>query len=390
MTILDNSHWVTTVFQQTGYAHVNRNIFKKLLERKTNFIFENKDWDKQFMHPITDYPYKELKSKETFPKQFFNSDMDNIIYHKVVFPNDAKPMYRKLKEKNNIFITTYEMENMPRYWGETLNQFNCVITPSKWSRDILAKQVTVPIHIVEWGIDPKTYYPQEFFSHKYDEKRGEDQPFIFAGVFQWTERKSPYELLQAYLQEFSSKDNVELILRCSYVGDPMDQVNIKMKIIAWQTKLWKLYGKKDFPIVRLIVDTVDDHQMRHVYQSADVSILVSRGEGFGLPILESMACGTPVITTAWGGQTDYYADKELMVHGYKKRLTGTNYNDTPYAPPFCVKQRIPYIAEIRSVMRKAYEMDKEKLYKKAENCVSASQICTWDRTVDKLEAIEIE
>jgi len=391
MTILDNSHWVTTVFSQSGYAHVNRNIFKELLKRKTNFIFENKDWKTGHVHPITDYPYEELKRKEVFSKQFFNSDMDNIIHHRVVFPTDAKPIYRKLKDKKNIFITTYELENIPRYWGEALNQYDCVITPSKWSKDIMVEQVTVPIHVVGWGIDPKIYHPQEFFSHKYDNERDEKQPFVFASIFQWTERKSAYELIQAYLQEFSSEDNVELILRGTLmVGSPMDQVAIKMKILDWQSKLWKLYGKKNFPIVRLIVNTVDDNQMRHIYQSADVSILVSRGEGFGLPILESMACGTPVITTAWGGQMDYYQDDDLLIQGYKKRITSDNYVNTPFAPPFCVRERIPYIAEIRSMMRKAYNMDKEKLYKKAEDCVNVAQTHTWAKTVDKLEMIKLE
>lgn len=43
----------------------------------------------------------------------------------------------------------------------------------------------------------------------------------------------------------------------------------------------------------------DDNFMRTVYNAMDVHLLVSMGEGFGIPILEAQACGTPVIVGDW-------------------------------------------------------------------------------------------
>jgi glycosyltransferase involved in cell wall biosynthesis len=45
--------------------------------------------------------------------------------------------------------------------------------------------------------------------------------------------------------------------------------------------------------------------MAVLYRGADLLCLPSRGEGFGLPLLEAMACGTPVLTTAWSGPLDF-------------------------------------------------------------------------------------
>ena len=43
------------------------------------------------------------------------------------------------------------------------------------------------------------------------------------------------------------------------------------------------------------IDSVSDELLRACYSGAEATILPSRQEGFGLPVIESMACGTPVI-----------------------------------------------------------------------------------------------
>jgi len=56
-------------------------------------------------------------------------------------------------------------------------------------------------------------------------------------------------------------------------------------------------------------------KMNNVYNAMDAFILLSRGEGFGLPILEAQACGTPVVVTDWT------ACRELGEVGYKIPIT---------------------------------------------------------------------
>jgi glycosyltransferase involved in cell wall biosynthesis len=46
-------------------------------------------------------------------------------------------------------------------------------------------------------------------------------------------------------------------------------------------------------------------------RSANVLMLASRGEGFGIPVIEAQACGTPVIVTDWTAQPELVRD-----HGY--------------------------------------------------------------------------
>jgi glycosyltransferase involved in cell wall biosynthesis len=46
-----------------------------------------------------------------------------------------------------------------------------------------------------------------------------------------------------------------------------------------------------------IVDYINEQDLLYLYQGAELFVYLSEYEGFGLPPLEAMACGTPVLTT---------------------------------------------------------------------------------------------
>jgi glycosyltransferase involved in cell wall biosynthesis len=51
------------------------------------------------------------------------------------------------------------------------------------------------------------------------------------------------------------------------------------------------------------------------YTASDVLLAASYGEGFGVPLIESQACGTPVITGNWTAMPDLVADTSYLVDG---------------------------------------------------------------------------
>ena len=54
--------------------------------------------------------------------------------------------------------------------------------------------------------------------------------------------------------------------------------------------------------------TVTDEHMATIYSSLDVLLATSRGEGFGLPVIEAQACGVPVIASNWTAQAELVGD----------------------------------------------------------------------------------
>jgi glycosyltransferase involved in cell wall biosynthesis len=58
---------------------------------------------------------------------------------------------------------------------------------------------------------------------------------------------------------------------------------------------------------------VRDEELARLYRGARCLAYVSLYEGFGLPILEAMACGTPVVTTGWGACAEVAGDAAVLV-----------------------------------------------------------------------------
>jgi len=58
---------------------------------------------------------------------------------------------------------------------------------------------------------------------------------------------------------------------------------------------------------------VDERTLRKLYTRATCFVFPSLGEGFGLPVLEAMACGTPVVTTGVCSLPEVAGDAALMV-----------------------------------------------------------------------------
>jgi glycosyltransferase involved in cell wall biosynthesis len=58
---------------------------------------------------------------------------------------------------------------------------------------------------------------------------------------------------------------------------------------------------------------IPHYQMASLYRRANCVLLPSRGEGWNMPAVEAMACGTPVIGTAWGAQLDYMTPNNSLL-----------------------------------------------------------------------------
>ena len=61
---------------------------------------------------------------------------------------------------------------------------------------------------------------------------------------------------------------------------------------------------------------VEDEHLPALYAGADLFTFPSLYEGFGLPVLEAMACGTPVVTSNWSSLPEVAGDAALLVDPY--------------------------------------------------------------------------
>ena len=97
-----------------------------------------------------------------------------------------------------------------------------------------------------------------------------------------------------------------------------------------------------------------DMFMANMYSALDVHMLVSMGEGFGIPLVEAQACGVPVITGAWT------ACEELCFSGWKVPKAESD----RFWNPVGAWQFTPRVGAIVDALEDAYKMRGNSDYNK--------------------------
>ena len=148
--------------------------------------------------------------------------------------------------------------------------------------------------------------------------------------------------------------------------------------------LERLYGFKGVPTERirwadqyaLKKQSVTDADMAAIYSSLDLLLATSRGEGFGLPVIEAQACGTPVIASNWTAQAELVGDVWTEEGGLTSRRYPNGWLvsvDPDYDPRHGAdfgKPRIPQIIgalnEAHAVWQESWQPVREAAIAKAE------------------------
>jgi glycosyltransferase involved in cell wall biosynthesis len=162
-----------------------------------------------------------------------------------------------------------------------------VCTVSEYSKRDMVQFYGMPperIHVVPDGVDTRIFHPitdRERLVKWRTNEFGSDLPFIVY-VGKPTERRNLSSLIRAF---GALKRGRGIPHKLLIAGADLPGTSPFRKIIIEE-------GLSDEVFVR---GYVGHNEMPLVYNSADVFVYPSSYEGFGMPVLEAMACGTPVI-----------------------------------------------------------------------------------------------
>ena len=250
------------------------------------------------------------------------------FYVQVTVPNEFER-----RGKFNVGITAgIETTVAPKEWIDGCNRMDLVITTSKFSKEVLLStvynenennkgklikqhKIQKPIEVLFEGVDVSTFN-NEYKGIDLDIK--EDFAYLFVG--HWLkgslgqDRKDVGMMIKCFMESFKDvEDKPALVLKTSSATFSIkERENMRRKI----EELTKGYDNP--PSVYLLFGELTNQEMNELYNHPKIKSMVSitKGEGFGRPLLEFSMTGKPIIASNWSGHKDFLPmDKAIMVGG---------------------------------------------------------------------------
>ena len=301
----------------SGYGARSRDIIKAIIEtNKYRVKLISQAWGNTRFGFCKDNPEWEFLYKHILNEQLTDKPE---IWAQITVPNEFKPM-----GKFNIgFTAGIESTLVNGEWVEGMNRMDLNLVSSEHSKQSFLNskfekknqqgqvlgtiEVEKPIEVLFEGVNLDTYFPDNS-PCMIDFNIKESFAFLFVGSWLQGElghdRKNVGLLIKAFFETFKNKSKQPaLILKTSGANNSyMDRDFILNKINSIKKSC---EGK--LPNVYLLHGDFTDEEMNSIYNHSKIKAMVSltKGEGFGRPLLEFTLTKKPLITTAWSGQLDY-------------------------------------------------------------------------------------
>jgi glycosyltransferase involved in cell wall biosynthesis len=280
--------WHSTFTRPVGYAMTSRQLALALEDAHVEVAYE------YLYGPETVFPVAEVRSQssgiyrfEVIKQRKPKTEVPHVVYGQ----GDA---FERVSGQYRIGYTMLETTGIPPEWARQCNLMDEIWAPSPFNAWTFRRSgVTAPIRVMPLGLIDTNYFNPEIKGYPIE------GCFAFLSVFEWGERKAPEALLRAFNRTF--QDDEPVVLVCKYFNsDP----GVSPQQIIESLQLDPKGGR----IVFSENDLVPYYQISQLYRSVDCFVLPTRGEGWGMPILEAMACGLPVIASYWSAQQYFMTD----------------------------------------------------------------------------------
>ena len=262
------------------------------------------------------------------------------IWAQITVPNEFSP----IGDYNIGFTAGIETDTCAPQWIEGMNRMDLNIVSSNHSKSVFentkfeikdqnTKQTTgelklqKPVEVLFEGVNLDTYFPDNSpCMIDFDIK----ESFAYLFVGHWLpgsmgeDRKNVSLMVKAFFETFKNKKKQPaLILKTSITGGSyMDRDEIVKRI----TQIKNTVNSKNLPNVYLLHGNFTDEEMNSIYNHSKVKAMVNltKGEGYGRPLLEFSITGKPIISTNWSGQIDFlHKDFTTLLGGELKPIHPT-------------------------------------------------------------------
>jgi glycosyltransferase involved in cell wall biosynthesis len=295
------------VLTQSGYGVHCRQVAKWLLSKpETEVKFQALPWgdtpwilDQKYDNGLIEKIMQNTVDLEIPADQRFDASFQ------LQLPNEWDT---KIAHRNVGLTAGVETDVCNPEWVQACNKMDMVIVPSKHSLDCIKKSGELKV--------PSAVVPESFCDEILSDpplidglpKFSTDFNFLIFGQITgdnpMNDRKNIFFTIKWLCEVFKDDPSVGIVLKTNIGRNTHIDKRRTQQLVE---TLLKECRRGQFPRLHLLHGEMSNLDVAALYKHPQIKALVSltRGEGYGLPILEAAASGLPVIATEWSGHTDF-------------------------------------------------------------------------------------
>jgi glycosyltransferase involved in cell wall biosynthesis len=384
----------------SGYGARSRDLVKAIIEtNKYDVKLMSQRWGITPFGFCEDNPEWKFLLNYILPNNALNQQPE--IWMQITVPNEFQPV-----GKYNIGCTAgIESTICPPEWIEGINRMDLTLTSSKHSKSVFENskfekrdqntsqiqeviELKKPVEVLFEGVNTDIYKVIDTpCSINFNVK--EDFAYLFVG--HWMEgdlgedRKNVGLLVKAFYETFKNKSKKPaLILKTSQVGSSyVDREEILKKI----KKIKSTVKSDNLPNVYLLHGEFSDEEMNEIYNHSKIKAMISltKGEGFGRPLLEFTLSKKPIICSGWSGQIDFLSpDFTVLIGGQLTPVHPSTKNQ------FLLPESLwftPDHGQVGNYLKDVFENYKNYTDKAKRQAFKSKNEFSWDKMKEKINEL---